>query len=366
MRRALRFALLGALAVATPSGGSYAAEQASTATTDADTPPPRVELTLVGEAPGGSALLERATSWFRDPRVTTESTRASSVDANAVFAAGGVSGVRIWIWLRTPSAARVFVAAHEPTTGAARYWVSDVALRSGLDELGSEELAQLVHLSALAVWAGNLESRRSEVEAGLGAPTAPPSAAPPRPRDDTDDEAAERRSTFRLGAEYSLRFAGDEGVPQVVAAVLGVAWRAPQRESSLRVHVGALVPRRVTSSDLDLSLAGASALLEAAGAWQQSQRLWLTAAAGPGVDVVHYSAASTEMVQAEPAGTDVRPFAQAGLGLRTDVGGVSFSATAQVLVQWLRVHYDVVRAGQQEEVLAPWLVQPGAALGATW
>lgn len=365
MRRAIRLVLLGALGLAA-SSRVEAAEQAPPAASDADTPPPRVELTLVGEAPGGSALLERATSWFRDPRVTTESTRASAVDADAVFAPGGVAGVRIWIWLRTPSAARVFVAAHEPATGAARYWVSDVPLRSGLDELGSEELAQLVHLSALAVWAGNLESRRSEVEASL-APSPPTSKPAPPPRDrSAAADAGKPTRAFTLGAQYSLRFAGDEGVPQVVAAVLGVAWRAPRRESALRAHVGALIPRHVTSSDLQLSLAGAGALLEAVGAWQQTSSLWLTAAAGPGLDVVHFSAVSTEMVQAEPAATDVRPFAQAGLGVRADLGAVSFNATALVLVQWLRVHYDVMRDGKQEEVLAPWLVQPGAALGATW
>jgi hypothetical protein len=365
-RGALR-ALGLACAFSSWAGLAQAAEavDAAAAAPSEGAPPPRVELVLVGDQAGGGLLLERTMSWFRDPRVTTEATRGSSVDAAAVLAPGASAGVRIWIWLRSPSSARLFIAAHDTETGADRYWVSDDPLPSGLDELGSEQLAQLVHLSALAVWAGNLESRRSEVEAGLAseaakpAPIAPPAQAAPR-------EAETSRSLLRLGAGYSLRFAGDEGAPQVVSAMLGYGLHQPRRELSLQANVGVLIPRSVSSSAVELDLKGASAWLEAAGEFQQTERFWLTCAAGPGIDVVSYHASHSETLRAEPGGTDVRPFAQAALGARLDVGGVSVHIAALVLAQWLRVHYDVARDTGQSEVLVPWIVQPGAAVGVTW
>jgi hypothetical protein len=96
---------------------------------------------LVGDQAGGGLLLERTVSWFRDPRVTTEVLRKSSVDGEAVLAPGTAAGVRIWIWLRSPSSARLFVSAHDAESGADHYWVSDEPLPSGLDELGAEQLA---------------------------------------------------------------------------------------------------------------------------------------------------------------------------------------------------------------------------------
>lgn len=359
-KQAWRTALaLAALSRPVSAADAPASPSASAAVDDAL--PPRVELVLVGDAPGGSALLERSSSWFRDPGVTVEAARAPALAAGTVFATSRNAGVRIWIWLRTPSAARVFVTAQEPARGAARYWVTDVALRSGLDELGTEELAQLVHLSALAVWSGNLESGRSEVEAGLALPAPRPTDRAPAPVHEQP-----RTRTFTLGAEYSLRFAGDEGAPQAFSAVAGLGFRRAEHELAARLHAGVFIPRRVQNAQLELSLNGGSAWLEGVSAWRLSERSWLTASAGPGADIVRYSARSTETLRAEPGSTDFRPFLQAAAGLRVELGSVSVSAAALVLVQWLRVHYDVARPAAQDEVVTPWLVQPGGALGVTW
>jgi hypothetical protein len=326
-----------------------------------EAPPPRVELLLVGEAPGSSALLERTASWFRDPRVTVRRGRLATLDASAVFAAADAPGVKIWIWLRTPSVARIFVAAREPVNGTQSYWVSDVALTRGLDELGAEELAQLVHLSALAVYAGNLQSERSEVEAQL---EAPPPRATPAPPARQPDRPAERTAT--LGAEYSLRLAGDEGFVQVVGAAGGLTYRRRDSEVGLRAHLGALLPRHVEKSELHLSLNGGAAALDAAAAWRVSNRLWLTAAVGPGADVVHYSAGSSSSLRAEPARTDIRPFVNAELGLKTELGGVTFGLAALISAQLLHVHYDVAAADGRAQLLAPWQFQPGLMLEAMW
>ncbi|HXK20186.1 MAG TPA: hypothetical protein VNG33_20380 [Polyangiaceae bacterium] len=355
------------LALAVWPCGAYAAERPESAEASAresgEAPPPRVELVLVGDAPGSSALLERTASWFRDPRVSVERGRAATLEASAVFAAAAVPGVRIWIWLRTPGVARIFIAAREPAAGAQSYWVSDVALERGLDELGAEELAQVVHLSALAVYAGNLESQRSEVEARLAPPRAPP-PAPPAPAAKRGESSTQRRVT--LGAEYSLRLAGDEGFAQVVGAAVGLAFRGHDRELGLHAHVGALLPRHVETSELTLSLNGGAAALDAAAAWRASNRLWLTAAAGPGADVVHYSAASSSALRTEPGRTDIRPFVHAELGLRTELGGVTVAVAALISAQLLLVHYDVADADGRRQVLTPWQFQPGLMLGAAW
>jgi hypothetical protein len=286
--------------------------------------------------------------------------RAATLEASAVFAAAHAPGVKIWIWLRTPGVARIFIAAREPAAGAQSYWVSDVALERGLDELGAEELAQVVHLSALAVYAGNLESKRSEVEARLAPPRAPPPAPAAKRR-----ESSTRR-TATLGAEYSLRLAGDEGFAQVVGAALGLALRGQDSELGLHAHLGALLPRHVEKSELTLSLNGGAAALDAAAAWRVSNRLWLTAAAGPGADVVHYSAASSSALRAEPGRTDIRPFVQAKLGLRAELGSVTVAVAALISAQLLLVHYDVADADGRRQVLTPWQFQPGLMLGAAW
>jgi len=153
---------------------------------------------------------------------------------------------------------------------------------------------------------------------------------------------------------------------QVVGAAVGLAYRRHDSEVGVRAHVGALLPRHVQKSDLYLTLNGGAAALDAAAAWRVSKRLWLTAGVGPGADVVHYSAANSSSLRAEPARTDIRPFVHAELGLRTELGGVTFGLAALVSAQLLHVHYDVAVADGRAQLLAPWQFQPGLMLEAMW
>src|SRR6201999_2079048 len=75
--------------------------------------------------------------------------------------------------------------------GKTRYLLRDLTLEHGLDEVGSEELAQAVHLSTVALLEGQLSTTREQVERSLqdAAPadaTASPSTASSSPTPRTD------------------------------------------------------------------------------------------------------------------------------------------------------------------------------------
>ncbi len=371
-------ALIGVSAHAVePEAQATAAAPGSDATQAA---PPQVEIAVVGETPNADALAARIVSWFHGAAGHAHSSSQKELDSSTVFAPTAVPGVRVWVVIRSAASARLFFAVEEQPGGAPRYLVNDIALDTGLDELGMEQLAQVVYLSAMALWAGNVESSRSEVEASLRqtsvVSTEPTLAAPVAAAPRAEPSLERTRIATRLGVEASERFGADLELPR-----LGLTFALLTPRGSLllgaQLHAEVAVPDSVQRSGLELAFSGAGARLGLLAEGKLARKSWLGVELGGGLDMVRYrvSSGSSSGLHLLPGGTDVRPFLYLDAFARWTLGAFSLRAGPELVVQLEHTHYDILddsAAGTEgpstghNPIYTPWVVQPGLALGAAW
>ena len=201
----------------------------------------QVHIALVGKVVGEPALPERFTSWFDAALYQVSVLEHPTLETELVLSPPPDGAVYVWVTLRRDDEARLYFAT-AMVDAAPAYSVRDVKLESGLDEVGAERLAQIVHLSAVALFEGRGEHERSQVARILDeepvapaapvvapapasqpsppavsppvAPAAPPAAVAPRaavapPAQGTP--AIEHRS-FEFGFGYAVSPHSDEGV----------------------------------------------------------------------------------------------------------------------------------------------------------
>lgn len=327
--------------------------------------PPRVDLAIVGDAAGASGLEDRIGSWFRGQSTVLRTTAMPDLEASSVFAASGAPGVRVWVLLTAPTSAHIVFAVQAGEGRPPRYLVNDVAMDRGLDELAIEQLAQVVYLSAMALWAGNVESSRQDVEASL---RTAPSVVRALPRADVAPSPDRGQTLLGAGIEYTVRLEGDEGVAQTLAATLSVLRHRSATELGGRFRAEFLAPRQPSKSGIHLELQGVGFEAGAAMSRRVSERTWIGGEVGPGLEVVSYRVSSVDDPSLRPSdgGINPRPISYARLGARVDLGSFRVACDALVVVQLLRTHYDVVIDSHRSEVLVPWMVQPGLSAGVSW
>ncbi len=320
----------------------------------------------MGVVTNGDLLSARVLSFFAGGSTKTQATRIAALDANVVFSPAEVPGVRVWISMPTSTTARVVFAVQDGKDGAPRFLVNDVTLDGGLDEVGQEQLAQVVYLSAHALWAGNVGTSQAEVEQRLELARKPAAPPPPLPKPKAPPPPP-ATPWFHLGAEYALRSHGDEGVSHGPAIVVGGG--LPREEFGLGawLHLGFWFPRAAEQGSLELDLAGGSVRGGLAPSWRVSQSVWITTEAGPGLDVVHYTPKfSDAAVTPQESSWDFRPFVYGGVDVKWALGSINVSLATLLVFQLQHTHYDITTGGVSSEVLVPAVVQPGIAVGLLW
>ena len=150
------------------------ASEAPVASSSGPTAPARplaVDVALVGGASSQGSLAVRIRSWFgTETRLSIETERTLS--AERVLAPLAAGHVAVWVTLRSPNEARLYFAAPSERGSVPRYLVRDVPLEWGLDEVGSERVAQVVHSSVSALFEGAIEgTARPALERTLGGAT---------------------------------------------------------------------------------------------------------------------------------------------------------------------------------------------------
>jgi hypothetical protein len=207
----------------------------------------------------------------------------------------------------------------------------DLTLERGLDELGSEALAQAVHLSTVALLEGQVGTSREQLEQSLqaepaprsnqDAPSSPPLAAPTATSEKSvestpvelapEHAAAEKtrgkaRLEVRASLGYALSYGGGEGFahgPRARARVgFAAGWGALAR-------LQAVLPHRRELTTLNLDLYGGGALLAGSFRERLGDDLVIDAFAGPSLELVHYEprARSEAAFAPSPASTELRP-----------------------------------------------------------
>lgn len=319
-----------------------------------------VEIVLVGKLGQDPVFAARVTSWFRPERFTVELRRARYLDPRQVLAPASDADVHVWVTLSGDNRARLYFSSAAHSGGSESYFLRDLRLESGLDEIGAEHVAEVLHLSTQAFLDGQALSAREELERTLQAEPAPtpepaPAAARPvgsvsRPVDEL--ASATRRPAARrewgVGLGYGVSYRADEGI-----------WHGPRasleavllQRFGLRVAAAGALPQTRALEPLALRFFGASFLVAASFRHALGSRVELEWFGGPGLDVVRYEPVkpvSSDYIAARAA-TEARP--EAGIGLCASFAGLPrISVMAEATVPLTKTHYDVVQGGERRVI----------------
>lgn len=351
--------------------GSACADQAE---------PRQVHLTLVGMAGKQPTLPERITSWFEPAEYEVSVDREAKLNTERILSPPPDGAVYVWVTVRNDSEARLYFASAQPGR-APLYSLREVALESGLDELGAERLSQIVHLSCLALFEGQGEHQRAEIERMLdeessppatqsSPPPTPPNRVPERPVDsavDVGEPPPRPKVRFRLDGAvgYGLSYRSDEGVWH--GPRLGLAGWVGDR---LLVHLGvqAHVPHREDMAELELQFWGGSAELGVGTFQRWGNGFVLALTAGPGLDLVRYEPKDSlsEQVSVGSGDFEVRP--QLGANLRLGIHGSALGAAIVLRGAYSlsRTHYDLQSEEGSRPIATPSRFLPTAGLELTF
>jgi hypothetical protein len=366
LRRALALVVAGT-ALAAPNRSR--ADASAEVTPDL---PPAVHLTIVGDAP--ASLEDRLASWFPAESVFTSVTRQHALDPAEVLQPSRRARVGVWIVIREPGA-RLFFSVERAQASAPRYLTTDLELEQGLDEVGMEQLAQVVYLSSVALWTGQAESARRDVEKALElgslvehAPATerpyvpPPASREPAPST-TPPQEQETVWALHSGFGYSVRGRGDEGLAHGPGALF--AWLTSTEAGSAGVlgRADLFIPARPENRDVELDVRGYSLRLGGLLSRSLASSVFLRGEASAGLDLVRYStyAVDDPELLRESGDLDVRPLLAVSAGAELRASGLRFGLSGTLVVQLLRTRYDVAELDGRSALIEPWTFQPGVA-----
>ena len=323
-----------------------------------------VEVVLAGADGDVAAIRSRIRELLEADAMTVVSRRVESVDPQAILAShGGLACATIWIDLRRPDEARVYLMS----SGGERFVMRRVPLPGGLDELRRESIGQIVESSAAALVAGEPIGVSRE-EAALAVTPPPSPARTPPERRPTPRATPGLPSAYRVEVGYGAAAIGP-GPAIDHGPMLGfmLHWGGQGPRAALAMEAQYDVPLQATTGrGVDLLLEAASLRLEAGPELPVGPRAWVGVRAGAGLDVLrvqaeHASAPGLELESTIPP--LVIGVARATLIV---VGQLSpqVEITAAVFVDAPldRVHFDVGEPGAASPDLTLWPVRPGVCL----
>ncbi len=364
--RAWRALVLGAgYACGTPGTAEATAPTPAAATRppEADSTLIRVEVATLGDAKQDPLLFDRIRSLFSGKTEVVPSDD-QQLDQRAVLSPRRPDTVYVWIRVTERRAARVYLTLAE-SGQQARYLFREVRLDSGLDEIGSETLAEVAHSSARALWLHERQSSREtlvvalEREAAEAPQPAPaPASAPivvaarPLPRADAilpaHEPAGKRRRprTLRLGigADGTGHSSGTEGFLTELGGFVGLEYRG---QLMLRTAARYVVPAEFGVRPARVQLSGTAAEIRAG--WLSADATVLRVRLEAGLGALLGRARAT-IVDDQPkahalaAQSFYRGYALAAAGLEWPIGPAWIAASIDVRVPLATTSYEV--AGQ--------------------
>ena len=321
----------------------------------------QVEVVLVGSLAEDPVFAARVTSWFAADKFHVSVRKARWLEPKQVLAPSGDAAVHVWVTLNGAAVARLYFANDHGPGGGPSYFLRELRLESGLDEIGAEHVAEVLNLSTQAFLEGQAESAREELERTLRAEPAPAAPAPAPPPSPPAKPApppvvpkskavaaapATRAWSVRVG--YAASYRADEGIwhgPSV--AVEASLWR----RLGVRAAVLGALPSERELSPLELRFYGAvfalaPTLRHALGAGIDLQ--WFV---GPSLELIRYAPVRPLSAEyaAGAAATEARPAFTGGVGALWGKRPV-LAVVAQATLPLTKTHYDVVRAQGREVI----------------
>jgi len=264
-----------------------------------------------------------------------------------------------------PHQARLYFA----TARGHRFLLRDVPLQTGIDEVGREQLAQVVVTSANAFAENRANTNVEEVKRALSTPVQknevlgqgePPLTPPPIIRPNP--------WALRVGALYGLTMEKTDNWRHGPGVVLGAAHQWPRFRITFGLMGQYLWPDTVTATTLAIT-SHTSVYRTALGV----ERTWARIGAlglglGFGVDrvAVQPGSARSPGVVLRSTDTFLRPALALDAKGTLLQSGVSWSAILGASVYLSRTEYDVLNDGQPQTEYAPLPVQPHVAVEVGW
>jgi len=317
-----------------------------------------VEVVLVGVLGEGPVFASRVTSWFAPEHFHVSVRRAPFLEPKQVLSPSADAFVHVWVTLSNKQLARLYFASASGNgagAGAASYFLRELRLENGLDEIGAEHVAEVLNLSTQAFVEGQAQSAREELEETLKAEPAPepsvspPSAAPPatkpRPAPSAPPETASRgkpRRSFGARVGYALSYRADEGTWHGPSAALELAlWR----KLGLRAAAQGALPAQRELEPLELRFYGVAFVLAATFRHALGAGIDLQWFGGPALDVARYAPVRplSSDYAAGKAATEARPGLAAGIEALWGSWPV-VALVAEATLPFTKTHYDVVQA----------------------
>jgi hypothetical protein len=346
--------------------GSARAEDASR--------PARVEIHLVGDVGEVPAFGDLLTEWLGAGGRQVDLRREASLRPETVLERSDEQGtLRVWVVLATSERALLYFA--DPASQ--QFLVREVPLRHALDELGREQIAQILVASMQAFVEHQMSSTPQEVRGSFAdgqppppepiraedrVPTAPRAA---RPQVQASSPPASRWRP-KLGALYAVRYKGREGIGHGPGVLLGVARAASRVRWDLAAKAQYEFPTEGRGQRIVVSTqAMAFRLALLVEGWAFHRFGW-GAELGGGFDYVTFSPRPSEGVLPRPGGSDLRPVAVTALRGSIGFPDWRLSLTAGITTVLVERHYDLAVGGKAERDLVPWRVQPTLGVEASW
>lgn len=339
----------------------------------ADSPPRVLEVFLVGKLGEDRTFGERVTSWFEAKRFRVDVRRAPVLEPARVLAPSPGCALTVWVSLEGSAAQLYFAAPALAPRDEPRFLLRKLPLANGLDEIGAEHLAEILHLSALALLEGEESSEKAELERALthenGAQGAPVTTLDGRSDPDFSrpkkpgPENPPARASVEFGLGYGVSFHSEEG-----------AWHGPRASAellfgnafglSLSAEIG--LPATHDLGELEMRLQALQLALSAGFRRPLTSGVAVEALAGPGLDIVDYRPQRSAVAGVElgPGATEARPNLVAGFGLLLGRSALRMAVLAELALSLSKTHYDL-RDGERDRVIArpsPFAPRLGAEL----
>jgi hypothetical protein len=362
--RAGRFGLLllSALAVQAPIAARAAGEASPPAGAE---PSERAEITVVAGAGCAPRLRDVIADQLADLTSQLLWACRDRLDPEDLFRHPPPPGgnlLRVWIDLRAGAEARLTLER------ADRFVVRRIALVNGLDELGREQIGQIVRFAALAVRAGEGDTlTRTEARAAVADWPVPP--RPLMPAAVRSEVAAPApRAAVAIAATWSA-VAFSREIPLVHELALAAAARPAGSRLAGWLEAGYQLPARYQAVPIGVDLSAAALRVGLAVGPREMRFMSFGISGGIGVQRTWFTPLAAA-ASVEPAAADAFWSASARLAL-----GIAFRATARLTFgarltcdfAAADVHYDLRDAGgTAHRVLTPFRVTPGLGLGLSW
>jgi hypothetical protein len=325
---------------------------------------PRAVLVIVTSGEPAQELEDLLSELLGRDGVVLAIERRSAFNPREVVSPGSAGlDVRVFIDLRDPSLVRLYFRSPD----GERFLVRNLVLASGIDDLGREQLGQVVESSTLTLLHSQAGLSREQAESAIAAARSEPVQVPPptkpRPAEPAQGAPVAKRSVFH--ADVALRYAFEaQGDAISVRHGPGLELAVGQSTFGVRVTIEHGFKQSVHVPEFRATEQVESARLAAELGARLAARQRASLALGGGIDVAHFEPGAPQAPDVTPADphTHVAPILRAELRYELALAPLTLSAAAFTDIACEKTHYDVLEDGSVHRVASLNTLRPGGAL----